>query len=78
MNKKRRTKLQIDFGILEDARHAAGLSREEVAVALGVSFITIYRWERNQNVPDLVQVIGLSRALGVPMSDLFTVKEVRA
>lgn len=76
--KKPRVKLSLDFRPLEEHRHRAELSREEIAVALGVTSVTIWRWERNRNQPDLEQLIILSRALGVPMHNLFHVKEVPA
>lgn len=37
---------------LRFARKAAGFSRERLAEILGVSAMTIYRWERGENVPD--------------------------
>ena len=73
--RKRKQILLLDFSLLEGLRHAAELSREEVAIALGVTAMTVYRWERNRNQPDLFQLVILSRALGVPMHDLFAVRE---
>ena len=40
-------------GRLRRARNGTGLSQEKVATQLGISWMTVHRWERSQrNVPD--------------------------
>ena len=51
---------------LRFARKAAGFSRERLAEILGVSAMTIYRWERGENVPDLYVQGRLSKLLQLP------------
>ena len=42
-------------GRLQRARKSTGLSQEAVAEKIGVSWITIHRWERSQRmVPDVL------------------------
>jgi DNA-binding transcriptional regulator YiaG len=36
---------------VKDVRHQLGLSQEELAHALGVSFATVNRWENGRTVP---------------------------
>ena len=38
-------------GMVKDARQKLGLSQEELAHELGVSFSTINRWENGKTVP---------------------------
>jgi putative transcriptional regulator len=38
-------------GMVKDARQQLGLSQEELAHELGVSFATINRWENGKTVP---------------------------
>lgn len=40
-------------GRLRRARNGTGLSQEKVATQLGISWMTVHRWERSQrNIPD--------------------------
>ena len=40
-------------GRLRVARNATGLSQEAVATKIGISWMTVHRWERSQrNIPD--------------------------
>lgn len=47
---------------IRQARVDAGLGREDVAVALGVSMATVVRWEKNRSAPTL-NTLGLIAAL---------------
>lgn len=51
--------------MLKAVREGLGMTREEMAVALGTSATTIYRWETGRVVPmfTIVQVKALSRML---------------
>lgn len=55
----------MPVSVLREWREAAGKSREEMAVALGVAFDTIGRWERRQDVdPKGAKLYAVE--LGVP------------
>lgn len=51
-------------------RESRGLSQEELAVKLNVVRQTVSKWERGLSVPDADLLIGLSEALGEPVSAL--------
>ena len=40
---------------LKHIREKAGLTREELAVKMGVSFMTIFRWEKGQKMHKLFE-----------------------
>ena len=44
-----------------DARHAANVSPEEAAWAIGVSLSTLYAWERGERNPDALHMQAMSR-----------------
>lgn len=48
----------------------AGLTQGQVAEAVGVSSMTVSRWERNANEPGLYQFRRLADALGVEVDEL--------
>ncbi len=39
------------FKILKDARAKRGMSQQDLAVAVGVTVATVYRWEKGRAVP---------------------------
>ena len=49
---------------IKSARITRGLTQEELARILGVSVMTVSRWERDYHVPDPSQADRLTRALG--------------
>ena len=49
-----------------------GLSANDLAEHLDVSFQTVYRWESGERIPDTVMLVELSRILGVSINDLMT------
>jgi transcriptional regulator with XRE-family HTH domain len=53
------------------ARHAAKMSQRELATALGCLPATIANIEGGQRRIDVVELIALSRALGVDPTELF-------
>lgn len=55
---------------LTAAREAAGMSREALAAAAGVSFNTVYAIESERRAPSLRVAVALSEALGVTASEL--------
>lgn len=56
---------------LREARKAAGLRVEDLAVATGISYATIVRAEGGTNTPSAEKLLLISRALGVSMESLF-------
>lgn len=48
------------------ARRARGMTQEDLAEALTVGPMTVSKWERGINVPELRRLADLSAALGVP------------
>lgn len=67
---------KLDFKPLWLRRIEADLTRNDLASAIGVNGITLWRWETNRNVPSVAQLLALSRALGVPAQDLVRVVEL--
>lgn len=55
---------------LAPLRQARGLTREDVAGLLGVSYHSIYAWETGMWAPRLRFLIKLCRAFGVTPNDL--------
>lgn len=63
----------IDYTPLKRIRRAKfEISAKDLARAVGVHRTTIYRLETNRVEPTHRLVIALSRALGVPHTDLYT------
>lgn len=59
---------------VREAREAAGLTREQLAAALGCDVRTIYRYE-SRTIPGPLRLLRLSDELGVSMQWLATGKE---
>jgi DNA mismatch endonuclease, patch repair protein len=55
---------------LLEARHCAGLTRQELAAASGLHSSTVSAYERGVREPKLPTLIKLARALGVPPTKL--------
>lgn len=47
-----------------EARRDSGFSQNDVAAILGVSGITVYKWECGEKAPRLPQLIRLSKLYG--------------
>ena len=63
----------IDYTPLRRVRRAKfEMTMKDLARAVGVHPSTIYRLEKNRVEPTHRLVIALSRALGVPHTDLYT------
>lgn len=56
---------------IREARESKGLSREELAVMLGVSASTIISWENGQSSPKTPTRIAIGHLLGVEAENLF-------
>ena len=62
------------FNRIEPARVARGLSRQELADAVGVHYQTIGYLERGEYSPSLALALRLAEALGLNVQDLFSVR----
>uniref|UniRef100_UPI0040564BEC helix-turn-helix domain-containing protein n=1 Tax=Acetatifactor sp. TaxID=1872090 RepID=UPI0040564BEC len=51
-------------------RHMQGLSQEELAEKLNVSRQAITKWENNNGVPDIDNLIALSKIMGISLDEL--------
>jgi transcriptional regulator with XRE-family HTH domain len=61
---------------LREKRKELGLSREELAEKIGVSFNSIRFYEEGNRRPAIHTLEKLAKALGVKMDDLFNGKSV--
>ena len=53
-----------------------GLTQEEVAAHLGISFQSISKWERNEGYPDITMLPALARYFQITTDELLGVKEI--
>jgi transcriptional regulator with XRE-family HTH domain len=56
--------------LVRDARRRAGLSREQLAVAAGISMSTVIRLERDGKVPNAAALVRIASRVGLPAADL--------
>ena len=61
---------------LKHFRREKGLTQEEVASALGISYQAISKWERNDGYPDITMLPGLANYLGVTVDELIGMDEI--
>lgn len=59
---------------IQEARKAAGLSQESLGERLGVSRQAVSKWESDASVPDLENLIAMSRIFGVTIGALLGVE----
>lgn len=57
---------------IREARKCAGLTQEELASKLGISYQSIGQWERNIRNPKPETIQKIAKALGVTVTDLVT------
>lgn len=65
------------FNRLEAARLAAGLTRAELATAVGVHYQTLGYLERGEYSPSLVLALRISQILRQPVEAIFSVTEFK-
>jgi transcriptional regulator with XRE-family HTH domain len=53
------------------ARTRAGLTQQQLAERLAVAPTTVARWEQGTRLPALADQIGIARALGTTVTELF-------
>lgn len=57
-------------------RHERGLTQEEVASHLGISFQSISKWERGDGCPDITILPMLANYFGISIDELFGMSEI--
>lgn len=57
-------------------RRERGLTQEEVAAHLGISFQSISKWERGDGYPDITMLPALANYLGISIDELLGVSEI--
>jgi DNA-binding XRE family transcriptional regulator len=65
------------FNRVEDLRVARGMTRQQLADAVGVHYQTIGYLERGEYSPSLVLALKIARALGADIPDIFSIKPFR-
>ncbi|MBR6649831.1 MAG: helix-turn-helix transcriptional regulator [Clostridia bacterium] len=64
----------LSFGErLKNFRKMAGLTQAELAEKQGVSVQTVSRWENDVGMPDIIQIVPLSKILGINLEALLGV-----
>ena len=56
---------------IRDLRKAKGMTQEQLAEAVGVSFQAVSKWENNIALPDITLVPKLAQLFGVSIDELF-------
>lgn len=65
-----------NFGdLIKREREAAGLTQEQLGEKIGVTGVTIMRYEKNQREPRLEQLDKIAEALGVSLSRLMGIDD---
>jgi len=67
----------VDYTPLRMRRRALGLTLRRLESITGISYVTVSLIEWNQQEPKVRQLVALSRALGVPTWDLYSIRESR-
>ncbi|MCL2195009.1 MAG: helix-turn-helix domain-containing protein, partial [Oscillospiraceae bacterium] len=68
--------MQLYFGeSVRRLRQAAGLTQEQLAQRLHVTFQTIRKWERNESYPDITMLPVLAGLFGVRVDELLGVNQ---
>lgn len=55
---------------LKELRKKSGLNQSQLAEKIGVSLLTLFRWEKGERTPRLEEIKALAKALGVSEADL--------
>ncbi len=69
MKMEKTEKMQIGSHIAK-ARRDSGMTQQNIADELGVTFQAVSLWERGESLPDTDNLIGLAKLLGVSVSSL--------
>lgn len=74
MGRKPKTEEPV-FNRLEEARLAAGLTRAELAAAVGIHYQTLGYLERGEYSPSLVLALRISSVLQTPIEQIFSLED---
>mgnify|MGYP003290973668 CR=1 FL=1 len=55
---------------IKNYRHKAGLSQEQLAEKINVSRQAITKWENDSGIPDIDNLISLSKVMGISLDEL--------
>ncbi len=66
------------YSRIEELRSRAGLSRQELADAVGVHYQTVGYLERGEYAPSLALALRIAQLLGVRVEDLFSLEPFAA
>jgi putative transcriptional regulator len=72
-----RQKEEPVFNRVEDLRTAKGMSRQQLADAVGVHYQTIGYLERGEYSPSLILALKIAKALDAEIPDLFSITPFR-
>lgn len=72
-----RSKEEPLFNRIEQARTARGLTRQQLADAVGVHYQTIGYLERGEYSPSLALALRLAQVLGAGVEELFSVEPIQ-
>ena len=61
---------QLDHDRLNAARKAAGLRREQICADMGISYITLARWETGLTEPSFTMGLRLAELVGCDPREL--------
>ncbi len=67
----------LDYTPLRMRRRALGLTLRRMQTITGINYAVVHEIEWGKQEPQVKQLVALSRALGVPLWDLYTIKEKR-
>jgi DNA-binding XRE family transcriptional regulator len=65
------------FNRVEDLRTAKGMSRQQLADAVGVHYQTIGYLERGEYSPSLILALKVAKALDAEIPEIFSIKPFR-
>jgi DNA-binding XRE family transcriptional regulator len=65
------------FNRVEDLRAAKGMSRQQLADAVGVHYQTIGYLERGEYSPSLILALKIAKALDAEIPEIFSIKPFR-
>ncbi len=58
-------------------RRFLGMTQKQLALAVGIHPVSMYRTEKNKSEPTFSQMLAIARALGTPLHQLVTVVDER-
>ena len=72
---KSKSPFRLDFTPMARHRRYAMVTQRQLAAAVGVHPMSIWRTERNRHEPTVRLMVGVSKALGIPIHELYEVVE---